>query len=441
MKTLLLCSLTAVTLGGGVAPINDEPAGATTLTVGANFAEFSDIGTNVDATASEVADPSIPSPGCGSYGGGDVWFSAMVPATGNITFETKPAPGSSITDTGIAVYSGPIGGFVLVECDDDDGDGFFSLISLTGQTPGATLWLRVFEFGNNAFGEFTVSAWDGGPPSLPANDEPTGAPVLDIGLVFDDESVVSNNFNATASEVADPTIPAPGCANYQGGDVWFSAIVPASGAITLETRIDSGSSFFDGGMAVYDGPIGAFVLVECDDDDGLGLFSKIELTGRTPGEMLHIRVWEYGGNVEGTFQVSAYSYIEPTTFGVGCGDPSTPVISASGFSVVGEQFSVELTNAPIVSVCALFIGASNTTWDGVSLPLDLSSLGFNACFMNVAPNAIVPSATNVNGEANATFTIPNTGLLGTTFYWQWLVATPGSGNPLHVTEGLETLIQ
>ena len=30
------------------------------------------------------------------------------------------------------------------------------------------------------------------------------------------------NAGATASEILDPTIPAPGCASYNGQDVWFS---------------------------------------------------------------------------------------------------------------------------------------------------------------------------------------------------------------------------
>ena len=46
--------------------------------------------------------------------------------------------------------------------------------------------------------------------------------------------------------------------------------------------------------------------VECDDDDGNGAFSKVILTGRTPGEVLLVSVWEYGGDLTGTFKVSAY---------------------------------------------------------------------------------------------------------------------------------------
>ena len=143
----------------------------------------------------------------------------------------------------------------------------------------------------------------------PANDEPAGAIALTVGAAFADNAIIADNVLATASEVADPTIPVPGCSSYLGGDVWFILTVPASGALTIETNEDTagGSTMDDTGMAVYSGPIGAFVLVECDDDDSAdGFFSLINLSGRTPGEQLYIRVFEYANDLEDTFQVSAY---------------------------------------------------------------------------------------------------------------------------------------
>lgn len=136
----------------------------------------------------------------------------------------------------------------------------------------------------------------------PVNDDCANATVLTPGSVFNTNSLVGTNVFATASSGA----PAPGCATYSGGDVWYQVTVPASGSITVETNNNS-SNITDTGMAVYSGTCGSLSLVECDDDDsGDGSFSLISLSGRTPGEVLLVRVWEYGGGTEDTFQVSAY---------------------------------------------------------------------------------------------------------------------------------------
>ena len=138
-------------------PANDNCANATVLTPGAAFATNPLVGTNIGSTASTGA----PDPGCASYSGGDVWYSVVVPASGSITFDSASVSGSLISDTGMAIYSGPCSTLVLVECDDDDSaNGSFSKISLTNRTPGEVLYVRFWEYGNNDFGTFQVSAYD-----------------------------------------------------------------------------------------------------------------------------------------------------------------------------------------------------------------------------------------------------------------------------------------
>ena len=138
-------------------PVNDNCATATILTPGATFATNPLVGTNIGSTASAGA----PAPVCASYSGGDVWYSVVVPASGSITFDSASVTGSPISDSGMAVYSGPCSTLVLVECDDDDSaNGAFSMISLTNRTPGEVLYVRFWEYGNNAFGTFQVSAYD-----------------------------------------------------------------------------------------------------------------------------------------------------------------------------------------------------------------------------------------------------------------------------------------
>lgn len=132
-------------------PANNDCANATVLTVGTSRGDNVVSGTNLSATDSGEAAPS-----CANYLGGDVWYSAVVPANGNLIVETMPNPSG---DGGLAVYSGACGSLTELACSDDDGDGLYGYISLTGQTPGDTLLIRVWEYGNNKIINFNVVAY------------------------------------------------------------------------------------------------------------------------------------------------------------------------------------------------------------------------------------------------------------------------------------------
>lgn len=146
-------------------PANDECANAIPLTVGANGICSEVTGTNSGATSSA----GIPAPGCGGYLGGDVWYSMVVPASGNITIATDYAASSSVSDLDMAIYSGTCGSLTLIECDDFDGIGLMPFITRTGLTPGATIYLRIWEYANNTFGEFDLCVSD--PPASDNNQD------------------------------------------------------------------------------------------------------------------------------------------------------------------------------------------------------------------------------------------------------------------------------
>lgn len=142
---------------GPTPPPNDDPCSATTLPVGAGTCTFVTY-TNENATASA----GVPEPGCAFYSGGDVWFTITVPASGSVDIDMNTGV---ITDAGMAIYSGTCGSLTRIECDDDDSpNGAMSFISLTGQTPGAALWIRVWEYGNNNNGTFDICASEPAPP-------------------------------------------------------------------------------------------------------------------------------------------------------------------------------------------------------------------------------------------------------------------------------------
>lgn len=272
-------------------PANDNPCGATALTVGTSCTYVNSTTTSASGTT------GVPAPGCASYNGGDVWFSAVVPAGGRIVFDSNTG---GITDGGMALYTTApnncSGTFTLVECDDDDsGNGAMPYIDRSGLTPGTTVWIRFWEYNNDANGTFQICAYA---PTPPANDDPCGATVLPVGT----SCTPVSSTTLFASGTTGP--PAPTCANYTGGDVWFRLTVPASGSVILETFT---GGITDGGMAVYTAPscTGPFIQEYCDDDGGTGLMPYLSMTGLAPGSTIWVRFWEYGNDNPGTFSICA----------------------------------------------------------------------------------------------------------------------------------------
>ena len=129
----------------------------------------------------------------------------------------------------------------------------------------------------------------------PANDDCSGAIALTVSstCVFTQYT----NVAATSSAVSNT----PSCGGYQGGDVWFKVVVPASGAIDINTNT---GTITDGAMSLYIGSCGSLTEVACDDDGGNnGLMPFISKSGLTPGSTVYIRFWEYNGDFFGTFSI------------------------------------------------------------------------------------------------------------------------------------------
>lgn len=208
----------------------------------------------------------------------------------------------------------------------------------------------------------------------PVNDNCSNAIVLTPGGVFGDNDVVGTNIAATASTGE----TAPGCASYLGGDVWYQVTVPASGSLTIETNNNS-SAILDTGLAVYSGTCGALVLVECDDDDSAdGNFSLISLTGRTPGEVLFVRVWEYDNNVFGTFLVSAYDA------SLSSGSFDNANFSAYPNPVkdlLNVSYSTEISSIRVINMIGQEVISKNI--NATSTQVDMSQLSAGTYIVNV----------------------------------------------------------
>jgi hypothetical protein len=205
-------------------------------------------------------------------------------------------------------------------------------------------------------------------PLAVPNDECTNATPLIPGGTFEEHAVVATNVGATKSVGA----PNPTCAVFGfGGDVWFSTVVPADGNITIETQADPGSPVLDTGLTVFSGDCAALTSLGCSDDTGTTSFSRLALTGLTPGAIIYARVWEYANDTYGTFQVSAWNTaLSSNTFEVNklhyfpnpASDMLTvsyayPIQKVTVFSVLGEtiysaQFDSNLVQLPVSNLVA-----------------------------------------------------------------------------------------
>ncbi len=161
-------------LGVFAQPANDNPCNAINLTVGSSCNSQSY--TTVSATASSVTNPS-----CAGSSFLDVWFTFTVPASGNVTVDSQTG---TMTDSGMAWYTGTCGALTQMACDDDSGAGLMSMISSSTLTPGAVIYVRFWRYSGT--GTFGICAYSPPPPpTMPtcgsnsqADDNCTNAPPI-----------------------------------------------------------------------------------------------------------------------------------------------------------------------------------------------------------------------------------------------------------------------
>lgn len=145
---ILILIFTAFCAIGTAQPSNDNPCFATPLTVtgGTLLDEACTTGTMYNHSGATVSAFSTTGSSC-FLGQPDVWFSVIVPSTGNIMLNTSE-PSNNI-DLTMNVYRATLcsGTFTQVACNDDGGDGTIGfqnpIIRLTGRTPGEILFIRI----------------------------------------------------------------------------------------------------------------------------------------------------------------------------------------------------------------------------------------------------------------------------------------------------------
>lgn len=168
-------------------------------------------------------------------------------------------------------------------------------------------------------------------------------------------------------------------------DVWFKVTIPSSGNITIATSQSSGG-LTDLIIQAYTGSCGSLSTIACDDNNGPGNHALLNITGRTPGEVLYIRLVDTQSNQEGTFNICAHDVSVPchpdygtmVAFYNATGGPSWTTKTGWQNGAAGSDcnvcnwYGVQCNELNRVSVISL---SSNNVTAG-SLPVSLANLTY-----------------------------------------------------------------
>ncbi len=370
-----------VCVTGLAPPTNNTPCNAyplPTVDPSCNFDTY----TNLGSTGSAVPTPS----GCGGsapfqggYAGGDVWFSVVVPSSGELDIHTLSI---DFADGAMALYSGPCSSLTLLECDDDGepGDGILMPhIYYTGLTPGATVYIRVWEYGNNANGQFGICV------STPDNDDcATAQQICDLnGYGGITSSAYTIDQPSNMCGIGDWMAPNPGCVfgtGYTGpspvqidNNSWLQ-FTASSTTATLYVQVNQCSNGNGMQMQIFSG-------TNCTNFTAVSPFletttsQSITASGLTPGNTYYIVIDGFAGDI--------CSYTISATSGV-------QVVEA-----VTSKAAVCLGDSATISALVTGTGSYSYSWS--SNPVGLSSLDSS---LTIAPNQ------------NTLYTVDITGLCG-----------------------------
>lgn len=117
-------------------------------------------------------------------------------------------------------------------------------------------------------------------------------------------------------------------------------------------------------------------------------------------------------------------------FGAACAGqavPPTIAVDPLAQARIGEVVKVNGANLRIGQLAAfLLVGLSNTTWNGLALPADLTPVGMTGCPLLVSGDLVLTGGISGTGTATWSFALPdNRSLLGGRIFTQGLAPDPG----------------
>ena len=264
-------------------------------------------GTNI--SASDSGEVTIC--GSGTYLGNDIWYSFNLPSTETSLFIDLIATTLSNGNLHAEIYSGTCGNLVVESCSQSING---NPVLINGLTGGNSYLLRIFESGNDRFGDFSFNLISGSLASI--NNNPTTAEIISIDIDSCATAIIGTNMSASDSGVENP-----GCGSgwisyngYSGGDLWYNFTTPSNASsITIDFSSMPGTIY----GALYSSDTVNVKKLRC-----LNSFSTSsnKVVSNLPGntEFL-LRLYELQNNNFGCFEFCIYSEL-PDVFTVNTSD-------------------------------------------------------------------------------------------------------------------------
>lgn len=309
-----------------VQPVNDDWLNALSVTLQPQGT----LCNNTIQSSTVGATRSLPDPDCTQFNDEDIWYSFKAISNGislNFSNATLATSNSGNGNLGYAVYKSPfINAETSLSCNPNIGSRSGS--SLIGELePGEIYYLRLFSYGTNNYIRFDFCLVD---QPVIENDDCVNAINLPVTNGFCVNTENGDLANATTSA----GFGSPACTALSSSeDVWFKAVVPASGNMNVQTFAVN-KRINDLIMEVYSGNCGTLQLIGCYDDDGhLPSPSKghpsVELKERIPAEVLYFRILGKGSINNGPFVIGAW-------------DPSIlPAVSPGGNCILASNITID----------------------------------------------------------------------------------------------------
>lgn len=317
-------------------------------------------GTGYTGENTAMAAASTTNPSCDVLGtNNDLWYSFIAPSTGGVQLEIDLGSAGRIE---AAVFDACGGNEVI--CNSSHSNG----LMIMGLTPGDTFYLQLW---SDAFvaGTFDFCIFE--KQASPPNDDCPGSIELTLEPANDPCQMISGNLYNNFGTTASGRTPTPNCSNFgAGNDIWYHVIMPPSGSVTIEMTQAIGPQ--DWAMAAYTGACDNLTLIDCDDDSGTGLLPKIELSGRDPGEVVRLRIWEFGGDGFGSFELVALENDATPPSNNACSNAIdiTAFIAGQGSCNPTCGHNVNASSSGILPLpnCGSF-GSGNDVWYQAEVPL------------------------------------------------------------------------
>ncbi len=291
-------------------PSNDDPCNAIDLGV------FTACSNSTHTTNLATSSGGVTAPGCGNYLGGDVWFQVTMPNNGYHVVVEMTA--GTLTDAAMAVYSGPdCNTLSLVSCDDNSGAGNMPTLTIDDGCNFAnsfsTFWVRVWDEGNDASGDFDICAY-AVTPAVPlgvascGGNPITGNTCCDAVLLTDQ----LNGYCGNTGGYTDVPNEITGFCAFIENNAWIAFV-----ANDTEVELELTSFNCDNSMGIQAQILGTndctnFSFLSNCWNAGTEATGSLTATGMTPGETYYIMVDGWNGDIC-DYTITVISGVETTS--------------------------------------------------------------------------------------------------------------------------------